>query len=167
MRYQLTTPSPLGPLTLLGDDQALYGLWFADQQHFGADYDLTAIPTGSTAPLTLALDWLRAYFDGQAPSPFDLPLQPEVTDFRARVLQGLTQIPYGQTVTYQQLADQLGQPTAVRAVGGAVGHNPLSIVIPCHRVLGRHGELTGYAGGLDRKIALLTLEGHDAATLTR
>ncbi|GEO69191.1 methylated-DNA--[protein]-cysteine S-methyltransferase [Levilactobacillus acidifarinae] len=167
MRYQLTTPSPLGNLTLLGDDQALYGLWFADQQHFGADYDLSAIPTGSTAPLNLALDWLSAYFDGQAPAPFDLPLQPEVTDFRARVLQVLTQIPYGQTVTYQQIANQLGQPNAVRAVGGAVGHNPLSIMIPCHRVVGRAGDLTGYAGGLDRKIALLTLEGHDPATLAQ
>lgn len=167
MRYQLTTPSPLGDLTLLGDERALYGLWFTDQRYFGADYDLTTIPTGSTAPLNLALDWLRAYFDGQAPDPFDLPLHPEVTDFRARVLQVLTQIPYGQTVTYHQIATLLGQPTASRAIGGAVGHNPLSILIPCHRVVGRQGDLTGYAGGIERKIALLTLEGHDPQQLAQ
>lgn len=161
MRYQLTTPSPLGDLTLLGDERALYGLWFTDQRYFGANYDLTTIPHGQTAPLRLALDWLSAYFANQAPDPFDLPLHPEVTAFRACVLQVLTQIPYGQTITYHQIATQLGQPTASRAIGGAVGHNPLSILIPCHRVVGRQGALTGYAGGIERKIALLTLEGHD------
>ncbi|RXI78921.1 methylated-DNA--[protein]-cysteine S-methyltransferase [Levilactobacillus suantsaii] len=165
MSTQLTTPSPLGPLTLLGDDHHLYGLWFNDQAHFGANYDLTAIPTGQTESLHLALDWLHAYFAGEAPDPFALPLTPEVTPFRAQVLQVLTQIPYGKTATYQQIATQLGKPQAVRAVGGAVAHNPLAIVIPCHRVVGHDGALTGYAGGLDRKLALLTLEGHDSVAL--
>lgn len=159
-----THATPLGDLTLLSDDQALLGVWFSDQKYFGAGYDLTQAQTGTTSPLEQAGKWLDRYFARAAPSPADLPLRPEVTAFRASVLQVLRQVPYGTTITYQQIADQLArndphERNAARAVGGAVGHNPLSIVIPCHRVVGSDGSLTGYAGGLDRKVALLQLEG--------
>lgn len=165
MFYRTTTPSPLGPITLLSDEQALRGLWFADQHYFGAGYDLNQAADQATPVLTAAKRWLTAYFAGQQPASDDLPLAPAVTAFRQRVLRVIASVPYGQTITYQAIAERLDQPAAVRAVGGAVGHNPLSIVIPCHRVVGSDGSLTGYAGGLDRKIALLTLEGADPQAL--
>jgi len=163
--YQTKYASPLGPITLLSDATSLRGLWFADQKYFGAQYDLAAASHAPTAILTATSAWLTAYFAGQRPTTRDLPLAPDVTAFRQRVLAVIAQVPFGQTITYQQIAAKLGQPSAVRAVGGAVGHNPLSLVIPCHRVVGSDGSLTGYAGGLDRKIALLTLEGADPQAL--
>lgn len=165
MFYHTIYPSPLGDLTLLADDQALYGLWFSDQQHYGANYDLGR-SKGQVTPLLIRVTtWLDAYFAGHQPDPATLPLKPEVTAFRQQVLSVIRQVPYGQTITYQEIATRMGRPTASRAVGGAVGHNPISIIIPCHRVMGSDGSLTGYAGGIDRKIALLTLEGCDLAAL--
>lgn len=158
MLYQKNYQSPLGPLTLLSDDTALLGVWFADQKYFGAGYDLETAQTTDVPVLTAAQQWLTAYFAGQRPEIEALTLAPKVTAYRQRVLAILQQIPYGQTWAYQEIAEQLGHSSA-RAVGGAVGHNPISIIIPCHRVVGSDGQLTGYAGGLDRKIALLKLEG--------
>lgn len=164
MLYQTTYASPLGPITLLSDDQALQGLWFVDQSYYGAQFDLTQASTQLTPVLQTTSDWLDAYFAGQRPTQLP-PLAPQVTAFRQRILRVIATVPYGQTITYQQIADQAGDPQAARAVGGAVGHNPISLLIPCHRVVGSTGRLTGYAGGLDRKIALLTLEGHDPQAL--
>ncbi|ERL65953.1 methylated-DNA--[protein]-cysteine S-methyltransferase [Schleiferilactobacillus shenzhenensis] len=164
---QQVYPSPLGPLTLLSDADAILGLWFADQQHFGAGYDLSSVPVRESTPLRAATAWLGQYFAGERPDPRQVPLHPVVTAFRQRVLAVLETVPYGATITYQEIADRLpgASAAAARAVGGAVGHNPISIIIPCHRVVGRDGSLTGYAGGINRKIALLTLEGHDPERL--
>lgn len=153
--------SPLGAMTLLSDDHALRGLWFNDQRYFGAKYPLATLPAGTSQPIRQAQAWLAQYFTGLVPTVALPQLAPEVTAYRQRVLTALQRVPYGQTVTYQALATQVALPPkggSARAVGGAVGHNPIVILIPCHRVVGQHGELTGYAGGLARKRALLELE---------
>lgn len=155
--------SPLGSMTLLGDETALKGVWFDGQQHYAAQYDLSQLQPGSTAVLAKTADWLTAYFAGERPDPAAILLKPEVTPFRQRVLQILTKIPYGAKWTYGDISEALqgnsdSKRQLARAVGGAVGHNPISILIPCHRVVGSDGRLVGYAGGIDRKIALLKLE---------
>lgn len=160
---QTTYTSPLGQLILLADTSHLLGVWYSDQTHLGAHYPLASIKHGTSPVLKQTAQWLTAYFNGQRPAIEQLPLAPEATPFRQQVYRVLTQIPYGQTMTYQQIVERLselnGQPTgSARAVGGAVGHNPIAIIIPCHRVVGTNGSLTGYAGGLARKKALLALE---------
>lgn len=156
MKRSLPYASPLGPMLLVMDDVALAGLYFLGQKHFPPD-----LPAGAAnAQDSLAQKALRqldAYFQGER-TAFDLPLSPQGTAFQRAVWDGLLAIPYGRTITYGELARQLGRPQSVRAVGAAVGRNPLSILIPCHRVIGADGSLTGYAGGLDRKRALLELE---------
>lgn len=149
--------SPLGELLLASDGRALTGLWLAGQRHFAA-----TLPSGAVAMPDLPLfaqvgTWLGRYFAGARPEPTEFPLAPQGTPFRQSVWRALLAIPYGATRTYGQLADALGCASA-RAIGGAVGHNPISIVIPCHRVVGVAGTLTGYAGGLEAKRALLALE---------
>ncbi len=142
-----TLPSPLGPLHLRVEDGAVVGLAFVDGPALGDD-----------PLLDDAASQLLAYFAGQRRS-FELPLAPQGTPFQRAVWAALGAIPYGQTRTYGQLAAQLGDPGALRAVGRANGSNPIALLIPCHRVIGADGALTGYAGGLDRKRALLELEG--------
>lgn len=162
MLQQTEFLSPIGKLILLADDKALHGVWFQDQTYFGAGYDLDAIPKGNNAILAQSIDWLKAYFAGEKPQPHMLPLKPEVTAYRQQILYLLLEIPYGQTRSYLDLAlefeRKIGRPTSPRAIGGAVGHNPISLIIPCHRILGHDGSLTGYAGGVDRKIWLLEHE---------
>ena len=149
-------PSPLGTITLASDGAALIGLWFEGQKH-----DLAGLsPTPVEAELPVFAEtrrWLDCYFSGGIPD-FTPPLAPRGTDFQQRVWVLLCQIPYGATVSYGELAARLGCPSP-RAVGQSVGRNPISLLIPCHRVLGAGGRLTGYAGGLRRKEALLRLEG--------
>ncbi len=154
MRYLSRYSSPLGEILLAADDHALTGLWFVGQKHFPAFSENTA-QFAETALLLAAKAWLEDYFSGK-PTDFTPPLAPDGTPFQQRVWAALTTIPCGQTVTYGRLAQKLGCKSA-RAVGGAVGKNPISILIPCHRVVGAEG-LTGYAGGLERKKALLALE---------
>ncbi|WP_461214590.1 methylated-DNA--[protein]-cysteine S-methyltransferase [Lacticaseibacillus sp. GG6-2] len=160
MRQQTTYNSPLGTLTLMGSDQALWGVWFENQAYYGGEFDLTTIPTGDNASLQATKQWLDAYFAGVTTTR--PPLHFSGTPYRQAVQQALCAVPKGTTVTYAQLAEivakRLGHNTSPRAIGGAVGHNPLSIVVPCHRVVGTDGSLTGYAGGLARKVALLRLE---------
>ncbi|CYU98369.1 TPA: methylated-DNA--[protein]-cysteine S-methyltransferase [Streptococcus suis] len=156
--------SPMGRLIILADDQSIKGIWFHDQKYLGAGYDLQVIPIGENKITIEVKDWLKRYFAGENPTVNLAILAPEVTDFRRKVLELLVQIPYGQTTTYKAIAEQIAklegkEKSSARAVGGAVGHNPISLLIPCHRVLGSKGELTGYAGGIERKIALLNLEG--------
>jgi len=164
--------SPLGPITLASDGMFLTGLWFDGQKYFGA----TAGPSpvrddGSLPAFAETVRWLDLYFSGVCPD-FLPPLSIEAlpgSAFRRSVWKILLTIPYGQTVTYGEIAARLaaqqagsrsssGKGVSARAVGGAVGRNPVSLVIPCHRVLGAGGKLTGYAGGLDRKEKLLALE---------
>ena len=153
--------SPLGGVTLASDGTALTGLWFDGQRFFGQ-----GLP-GPCAerPLPVfdeAARWLDVYFRAAAPD-FLPPLHLRATPFQSAVWQQLLRIPWGRTVTYgalaQTLSAQLGRPVSARAVGGAVGRNPISLMIPCHRVVGANGALTGYAGGLERKARLLALEG--------
>lgn len=155
--------SPMGELTLASDGEALTGLWMSEQKYFAATLPADVRERGDLPLFLRAEDWLRRYFAGEKPSPAELPLRPAGSPFRQAVWQLLTEIPYGEVTTYSDLAEQLssrsGHGTSARAVGGAVGHNPISIVIPCHRVVGSDGSLTGYAGGAARKLALLELEG--------
>ncbi|MCP0888064.1 methylated-DNA--[protein]-cysteine S-methyltransferase [Ligilactobacillus sp. WILCCON 0076] len=158
MLYKAYYTSPLGTITLLSNADYLLGLWFNDQKHYAANYDLTTATSLINVPIKKTEDWLTQYFAGEVLSPAILPLKPEVTVFRNKVLNILKNVPYGETITYGEIASKLEKPGSARAVGGAVGHNPIAIVIPCHRVLGSNHTLTGYAGGIDRKVALLSLE---------
>lgn len=153
-------PSPLGSLTLAGTEEALTGLWMAGQRHFGSTLTGAEILRKDLPLFREAAGWLDAYFSGRHPSPTHLPLDPQGSEFRRRVWEVLRVIPYGSAMTYGEIARVLDIPSA-QAVGNAVGHNPISILIPCHRVLGAGGRLTGYAGGLERKRFLLALEGMD------
>lgn len=149
--------SPLGGMTLASSDTHLAGIWFDGQSHQPAWQSWPSNPQHPV--LSAACAQLAEYFAGTR-SHFDLPLDLAVgTAFQQRVWQALLGIEPGETLTYGALSHRLGQPRAVRAVGAAIGRNPFTIVVPCHRVVGSEGALTGYAGGLARKTALLTLEG--------
>lgn len=159
--YTAKYPSPAGLLTLASDGAHLTGLWIEGQAHFGA-----GLPDQSREKALPIFQqtarWLDAYFSGSKPGALP-PLKPQGSPFRQAVWQILRGIPYGQTISYAEIARRLsastGRPASPRAVGGAVAHNPISILIPCHRVLGKDGSLTGYAGGIQRKKLLLSLEG--------
>lgn len=148
-------PSPAGRLTLVANDTALLGVLF-DSSH--AAINTQGWSRADNPILQRTVTQLQAYFAGQR-SSFDLPLASSGTEFQEAVWQALTQIPLGTTWSYQQLAAHIGRPKAVRAVGAANGRNPLSIVRPCHRVIGANGQLTGYGGGLPAKQWLLQHEG--------
>lgn len=164
MTYTTHYDSPLGGILLAADENGLNGLWFDGEKYY-ADH----LPSGhieqETEILTLTKSWLDIYFTGSEPG-FMPPLHPIGSPFRQEVWELLRQIPYGQTTTYGQLARCLAEKKGIahmsaQAVGGAVGHNEISILIPCHRVVGTGGSLTGYAGGIDKKVKLLELEHTD------
>jgi methylated-DNA-[protein]-cysteine S-methyltransferase len=159
MRSRTVIDSPVGPLTLVAQDGALVGLYMDLQRHRPADDELgEPNPRGRQGePFKTASDQLDAYFAG-ALTRFTLPLAPHGSQFQQRVWAGLQDIPYGETESYGKLAERIGSPGAARAVGLANGKNPIGIVIPCHRVVGSDGNLTGYGGGLNRKKQLLDLE---------
>lgn len=146
--------SPIGPLALVAADGALVGVYLDGHHH---RVPAGAHPDDGDPVLGEAATQLDAYFAGRL-ERFDLPLRPVGTEFQRTVWAALCAIPYGTTTTYGVLAERIGRPRAVRAVGLANGRNPLAVVVPCHRVIGADGRLTGYAGGLDRKRALLDLE---------
>ena len=158
MYWKTTYPSPLGEITLVCDETALLHLSLPGQRGFAQE-----CASGDHPILEAATQWLDAYFAGDAPSPAALPLRPEGTEFRRLIWGLLLEIPYGKTVTYGALAkraaEALGKPRlSAQAVGQAVGANPIAVIVPCHRVVGADGSLTGYAGGLHYKKALLQLE---------
>ena len=168
MVYTCTYQSKLGDILLASDEIGLTGLWFTGQKYFANTLTDEHI-SQETPILAEAKKWLDIYFSGKEPT-FTPPLHPIGSDFRQAVWQILLQIPYGQTTTYGEIARQLATTQGVphmsaQAVGGAVGHNEVSIIIPCHRVVGSNGSLTGYAGGLDRKVKLLTLEKAEMGSL--
>lgn len=155
MTYTYNYSSPEGEILLAANDNGLTGLWFYGAKYFAADLE-DARTEKLTPVLRQTLRWLDIYFSGSEPD-FMPPLELHGSDFRRRVWAELAKIPYGETVTYGEIAKKLGVKSA-QAVGGAVGHNPVSIIVPCHRVLGADGSLTGYAGGTDKKARLLELE---------
>lgn len=168
MQYTCRYQSPIGEMLLSCDDEGLTGLWFDGQKYFAAGMD----PENEERELPIleqAKRWLDIYFSGQEPD-FVPPLHLIGSPFRQAVWKVLCQIPYGKTMTYGEIsriiAQQKGQPhMSAQAVGGAVGHNPISVIIPCHRVVGTNGSLTGYAGGVEKKVKLLELEQVDMSCL--
>lgn len=160
--------SPLGGITLASDGQSLTGLWFDGQKYFGST--ITESHEHRELPVfARAVQWLDIYFSGKDPG-FTPPLSMQTTPFRKSVWEIMLKIPFGHTMTYgaiaREIAGQRGiERMSAHAVGGAVSHNPLSLIIPCHRVVGSNGSLTGYAGGIDRKVQLLTLEKADLTKL--
>lgn len=159
MQFIRRFSSPLGSILLAAEETALTGLWFEGAKHFARGLSPTAIEAPSPI-LELTCRWLEVYFSGQIPD-FTPPLRPSGTEFQRAVWALLPQIPYAQTTTYGALAQRLSQhglPTSARAVGGAVGRNPISLILPCHRVTGAHGAFTGYAAGIETKRRLLALE---------
>ena len=153
--------SPLGDITMASNGEALTGLWFDGQKYYGdtlpEQYEVKNLPVFEEAKR-----WLDIYFHGKAPD-FMLPLSWNTTPFRQTVWEILLTIPYGQTMSYGEIAGRIARQKGIaqmsaQAVGGAVGHNPISIIVPCHRVVGTNGSLTGYAGGIDKKLKLLALE---------
>jgi methylated-DNA-[protein]-cysteine S-methyltransferase len=150
-----TIDSPIGPITLAGDDDSLTRLVMHEQRH--APGDLHHWPQDPNA-FGDVVDQLKAYWEGDL-KEFEVTLSLKGTEFQQRVWRALQQIPYGQTVSYAELADEIGAHNAQRAVGSANGKNPIAIIVPCHRVIAADGTLGGYGGGLDRKCFLLALEG--------
>lgn len=164
MIYTQHYESPLGGTLLAADETGLTGLWFDGEKYY-ADNLAAEHEARDTQALGAAKRWLDVYFAGKEPD-FLPPLHPIGSAFRQEVWQLLLEIPYGQTTTYGALARRLAERRGLRhmsaqAVGGAVGHNEISILIPCHRVVGTSGSLTGYAGGIDKKLSLLRLEQAD------
>lgn len=170
MFYKTNYVSPLGNLEILCDDSSVKGIWFNQQKYYGSHYNLDEISLSENQVTKEVEIWLDSYFKGENPSLSHLNLAPDVTEYRKKVLDVLIEIPLGKTMTYKEIAEVLQKKypntkTSPRAVGGAVGHNPISILIPCHRVIGSSGLLTGYAGGINRKIELLVIEGFSKNSL--
>ncbi len=169
MQFIAKYKSPLGMMTMASDGTNLTGLWFDGQK-----YDKATLEKDVAEKLLPIFEdatrWLDAYFAGEKPNCV-LPIAPMGSDFRQEVWQVLLNVPYGETITYGEIAKRIvlkrgGAKVSAQAVGGAVGHNPISIIVPCHRVVGTNGSLTGYAGGINRKIALLELEKIDMKQFT-
>lgn len=166
MLYSANYTSPLGLITLASDGDNLIGLWNEGQKYFAGTVKGEMAEQPDLSVLVATTKWLDAYFAGKQPAVSGLPLAPQGGEFRQTVWRILCDIPYGQCVTYGEIARRIAvrtgkQSMSSQAVGGAVGHNPISIIIPCHRVVGTSGSLTGYAGGITKKIKLLEHEGVD------
>ena len=171
MLYSAYRPTPLGRILLAGDGERLTGLWFEGQKYFAASAGEPMTEKSDLPLFRLAGSWLDEYFHGQNPAIADLPLAPRGSVFRRAVWDILREIPYGELTTYGAIAARLAVRTgrksmSAQAVGGAVGHNPLSVIVPCHRVVGAGGSLTGYAGGVQKKLWLLKHEGAPVERLT-
>ncbi len=169
MYFSTEYPSPVGILTLACNAEGgLAGLWLEGQKYFGGSLSEEMSPRDDMPVFTETRRWLDRYFAGRRPAVFELPLAPVGSEFRQEVWRILCEIPYGEVTSYGQIAAEVAKRLGKKsmsgqAVGGAVANNPISIIIPCHRVVGSNGSLTGYAGGIDRKIKLLTLEGVDTS----
>lgn len=161
MEYIYHYDSPLGGITLASDGNALTGLWFDGQKYFGSTLDPCHEPK-KLPVFARTAEWLDVYFSGKAPD-FTPPLSMKTTPFRRAVWSVMLTIPFGKTMTYKGISEELAKQMGLssmspHAVGGAVGHNAISLIIPCHRVVGSNGSLTGYAGGIDKKASLLSME---------
>ncbi len=172
MIYSTHYSSPIGSILLAGSEEKLVGLWIEGQKYFGDTVDEVMTENSNLSIFTATKNWLDKYFAGQKPAISELPMAPNGGEFRTAVWDILCEIPYGEVITYGDIAKKMAArmnraSMSSQAVGGAVGRNPISIIIPCHRVVGANGSLTGYAGGLDKKIKLLELEGVDMSKLFR
>lgn len=155
--------SPLGDILLASKDNKLIGLWIEGQKYFLSSIKEEIQENSNDGVLLATKSWLDRYFNGQKPNIDELNLSPIGSDFRQAVWKILCKIPYGETITYNDIAKEIARQRKIKkmsaqAIGGAVGHNPISIIIPCHRVVGTNGNLTGYAGGIEKKIWLLRHE---------
>lgn len=164
--YYSLYKSSVGQLTIASDGKNITGLWLEGQKYFGSTLSGEKILVKDMAVLDQAEEWLERYFAGKRPLPSELPIAPQGSEFRRAVWKILGEIPYGEVITYGDIAKEIAamkgiETMSAQAVGGAVGHNPISIIIPCHRVVGSNGSLTGYAGGMERKQWLLAHEGLD------
>jgi methylated-DNA-[protein]-cysteine S-methyltransferase len=161
MEYTFEYDSPIGILTIASDGESVTGLWIRGQKHFAATLE-EENSAGNLPIFEMVKEWLAIYFSDKNPA-FTLPLAPKGSPFRQAVWKILCTIPYGEVITYGDIAKMIAKNSgkSAQAVGGAVGHNPISIIIPCHRVVGSDGSLTGYAGGLEIKKKLLALERAD------
>ena len=172
MYYVTECTYQIGKIFLASDGENLTGLWIEGQKYYAATLKSQETAQKDDLPVFInTKDWLDRYFSGKKPEISEVPLAPAGGDFRQKVWKILCEIPYGEYITYgdiaKNLAAQEGKKTmSAQAVGGAVGHNPISIIIPCHRVVGASGSLTGYAGGIDKKIKLLEHEGVDFSKLS-
>lgn len=161
--YSTEYASPIGQMTLAcNEDGKLVGLWLAGQKYFLGG--ISPVPRDGLPIFAQTEDWLNRYFAGEKPAAAALPLAPAGSAFRQEVWKILCEIPYGEVATYGEISRSIAarrglERMSAQAVGGAVGHNPISVIIPCHRVVGVHGRLTGYAGGIDKKMKLLVHEG--------
>lgn len=167
MHYTSIYQSPVGEMLLAADEAGVVGLWFKDEKYYAYCLDRENEPK-ETHIIKELKHWLDIYFEGSEPD-FTLPLHMIGTQFQIEVWNILREIPYGETTTYNEIAKKIAKNRGVermsaQAVGGAVGHNPISIIIPCHRVVGVNGSLTGYAGGIKKKVQLLTLKKADISS---
>lgn len=158
MYYISHYSSPLGQITLASQHNKLVGVWIEGQKYFGQMLSAKKEESPNLAIFNQTKKWLDDYFAGKKPAITKLALAPQGSEFRHKVWDILVQIPYGKVITYGDIAKQISTNMSSQAVGGAVGHNPLSIIIPCHRVVGTNGNLTGYAGRIDKKVWLLEHE---------
>lgn len=170
MYYSTAYPSPVGTIMLACDGDSLVGAWLEGQKYYGAPIQGKMEEKSDMPALDAGKRWFDKYFAGEKPDISELSLRPIGSEFRQEVWSILCEIPYGEVITYgyiaKKLAHKMGKKSmSGQAVGGAVGHNPISIIIPCHRVVGSNGSLTGYAGGINTKIKLLELEGADMSRL--
>ena len=170
MYYGTHYESSMGDILLAGDEEHIIGLWFDGQKYIDSTMPEGIVEKDDVPVLRAGIAWLEEYFAGKRPTPSRLPLAPMGGEFRQQVWKLLLEIPYGQVTTYgsiaREAAKRIGKAhMSAQAVGGAVGHNPIGIIIPCHRVVGANGSLTGYAGGVERKKRLLELEGIDVKKL--
>lgn len=170
MYYYYVYSSPVGKLTVASNEKDIVGLWLDKQKHYMDVLTDKAYQEKETEVIKLAKNWLDEYFNSKKPEIDELPIEFIGSDFRKRIWKILSEIPYGKVVTYGDIARQIAKQNGVekmsaQAVGGAVGRNPISIIIPCHRVVGANGSLTGYSGGIKVKTKLLELEGVDMSKL--
>ena len=157
MYFSTDYMSPIGKILIVSDGEAICAVWFYGQKHFLASIRDEVIKKDDLPIFEKVKLWFDNYFKGFNPE-INFRLEPMGSEFRLKVWKILSEIPYGQTVTYGEIASMLSKTMSAQAVGGAVGHNPIAILIPCHRVLGSNGKLTGYAGGIDKKMELLKIE---------
>lgn len=170
MYYYCAYPSPVGNLTIASNENSVVGLWIDGQRYYLDVLEGKEYQAKETEVIRLAQKWLDRYFNGEKPAPCELPLELIGSDFRKRIWKILSEIPYGEVMTYGEIAKQIAKEKGItqmsaQAVGGAVGRNPISIIVPCHRVVGADGSLTGYSGGVKVKTKLLELEGVDISKL--